>query len=116
MLGWTTAGWAGHRHVSSHGHIWNLCTMFTAYPFAAFQKLYYLNSCTTKSAQQINTYVTSCTWTMRSVAAKTSTHVARRVRNDTYESSGAYYQERYRYHGPPPPGHHLRNRHKQQTA
>ena len=49
---------AGHRHVSSHGHIWNLCTMFTAYPFAAFQKLYYLNSCTTKNAQQINTYVT----------------------------------------------------------
>jgi hypothetical protein len=64
MLGWTTAGWAGHRHVSSHGHIWNLCTMFTAYPFAAFQKLYYLNSCSTKSAQW---YV----WIIRSVLSRT---------------------------------------------
>ena len=37
--------------------------------------IFLLNSCTTKSAQQINTYVTSCTWTVRSIAAKLSTHV-----------------------------------------
>ena len=34
-----------------------------------------INSCTTKSAP----YVTSCTWNMKSVAAKVSTHVPRRV-------------------------------------
>ena len=39
MLGWTTAGWAD-RCGSSHGHKWSLCTMSTAYQFAAFQQLY----------------------------------------------------------------------------
>ena len=79
MLGWTTAGWASHRHVSIQGHIWSLCTMFTAYRFAAFQQLYSVqNSRTTKSAQRINA------------------HILQFMKD---ESSRAYYQERYR--GPP---------------
>ena len=82
MLGWTTVGWAGQRCVSSHGYKWSLCTMPTAYQFAAFQQLYsvlassflaflrvnserqclqlmrkHIDLCTTKSAQRINTYV-----------------------------------------------------------
>jgi hypothetical protein len=81
MLGWTTAGWASHRHVSIQGHIWSLCTMFTAYRFAAFQQLYSVqNSRTTKSAQRINA------------------HILQFMKD---ESSRAYYQERY--HPPPLP-------------
>ena len=127
MLGWTTMGWAGHRHVSLHGHTWSLCTMFTAYRFSAFQQIdSVLNSCTTKSAQQINTYVTSCTWTVRSIAAKLSTDVPeectayQQTRMSLQfmkdESSGAYYQERYHGQPPTPPRHPQRNRHKQQAA
>ena len=71
--------------------------------------IFLLNSCTTKSAQQINTYVTSCTWTVRSHSSQTINSCARRVHSVPTrmslqfmkdESSGAYCQERY--HGQPP--------------
>ena len=93
MLGWTTAGWASHRHVSIQGHIWSLCAMFTAYRFAAFQQLYSVqNSRTTKSAQRINA------------------HILQFMKD---ESSRAYYQERYRgppTHPPKPPQAITRNK------
>ena len=38
-----------------------------------------IKPCAKKSAQRSNTYVTSCTWNMKSVAAQVSTHVPRRV-------------------------------------
>ena len=53
MLRRTTVGWASHWRVSLHGHTWDLRTK------------------STKSAQRSNTYVTSCTWTMRSVLSRT---------------------------------------------
>jgi hypothetical protein len=105
MLGWTTMGWAGHRHVSLHGHIWSLCTMFTAYHFSA--QLMHHEECTANqhvchfmymnreehSSQTIN----SCARRVHSVPTRMSLQFMKD------ESSGAYCQERY--HGQPPTCH-----------
>ena len=63
----------------------------------------------TKRAQRSNTYVISCAWTMRSIAAEVSTQVPRRARSvatlvsvHVHEPSRAYTIPE-RYHSPPPP-------------
>ena len=112
MLGWTAVGWAGHRCVSLHGHKWSLCTMSTAYQFAAFQQLYSVLACSVFAFCEWTQSDSVCTYFMYMNQKQTSQlmyHV--QVHSTSFnedEPSRPYYQERSHPPSPPanPPNQH----------